>query len=389
VVVCLTKMREADAQAFLDHFKQAVLAQLPGGAIACLAIPFLANAELMSADSRAARYRIPLLNQVLVLGEPAQIARMRSVRLAMNYLISHCDHLLGVARDDLTALRGWQTAVEMGKAEFERRYRHEFLETEKFRRFDEALVRLLELLELPGPAGQVVSKALYVVRTPYRLIKGWLAKALGRPESIKQPELPVLEGAMTGWLDGLRKDAVRNAAGHPVWSHIERGFATGGLADKAREQFQLHFRTFQLGLAEEVERTARAIYEELEKNPAMLSTLRGGKLALDIAAMSGAILTGGIGVSDLILVPLAASVSHQLVEWLGAQYVENQREQTRARQEDLVKQHVSGPMAEWLTQWPASGGSQYERLQLSLTRIPSAIMQLDGQVTEALKKAGS
>jgi hypothetical protein len=103
--------------------------------------------------------------------------------------------------------------------------------------------------------------------------------------------------------------------------------------------------------------------------------------------MSGAIITGGIGVTDLILVPLAASVSHQLVEWLGAQYVENQREQTRGRQEDLLKQHVSGPMAEWLTQWPASGGSAYERLQLSLTRIPAAIMQIDGQVTEALKKA--
>jgi hypothetical protein len=88
---------------------------------------------------------------------------------------------------------------------------------------------------------------------------------------------------------------------------------------------------------------------------------------------------------DVVLVPLAASVSHQLVELLGKQYVEGQREQARARQQTLVTQCVSGPLAHWLAQWPATGGSAYERLQLALKRIPPALKQLDEAVTQAMQ----
>jgi GTP-binding protein EngB required for normal cell division len=389
IIVCLTKMREADAQAFLDHFKKAVLETMPAGAVCVLAIPSMSPAELAGLTGKAAKYRIPLLNQVAVMGDPPLVARARSVRLATNYLITAVDHLLSVARGDLAAIQGWQAVVQNGQVEFETRYRNEYLNSEKFHRFDEALVRLMELLELPGAAGQVVSKTLYVVRTPYRFIKSLFSKALGRPEALRQPELPVMEAALGGWLDHLRKEAVRESNSHPVWAHIERGFQAGGLTEQARERFNQGFRAFQLGLAEEVEKTARSIYEEIEKNPAMLNAMRYGKLALDLAAMSGAIITGGIGVSDLILVPLAASISHQLVEWLGASYVEGQKEMTRMRQLTLARQHVSSPLAEFLSQWPVSGGSHYERLQTALKRIPMNIYQLDQAVTQSLAKTGN
>ena len=84
-----------------------------------------------------------------------------------------------------------------------------------------------------------------------------------------------------------------------------------------------------------------------------------------------------LGATVALLVPLAASVTHQLVELLGKQYVDTQRELARTRQQALVAQYVTGPLAEWLAQWPSTGGSAYERLQLALKRIPSAIGQLD------------
>jgi hypothetical protein len=83
-------------------------------------------------------------------------------------------------------------------------------------------------------------------------------------------------------------------------------------------------------------------------------------------------------------VPLAASVSHQLVELLGKQYVDSQREQARSRQQAMVSQLISGPLAEWLAQWPTTGGSAYERLQLALRRIPPALKQLDEAVTQGM-----
>jgi hypothetical protein len=384
VLVCLVKMKEEDAPAFVSHFQKEVLSRMPGGAVACLTIPSLTAAQLADPVHLAKRYQIPLLNQVAVLGEPVPTARQRSVRSAMNYLLTAQNDLLSVARSDLAALQSWRAYVQEGQVEFDTRYRREYLTTEKFHRFDEALVRLLELLELPG-IGRALSITLYVVRTPYRLLKGLFSKALRRPEVPAQPERPVMEQALTGWLDLLRKEAARRADTHPVWAHIDKGFGSG-LAELARERFEQGFRTFQLSLADEADRTARAIYEELEKHPVALNTLRGTKFSLEVASIAGAVVTAGHNyLLDFVLVPLAASITHQLVELLGKQYVDTQRELARARQEALAIQYVSGPLAEWLAQWPSTGGSAYERLQLALRRIPEALGRLDEAVRKALR----
>jgi hypothetical protein len=383
VVVCLMKMKEADAPALVEHFQREVLSRLPAGVVACLTIPMLTPDQLADPVHQAARYRVPLLNQVAVLGEPPGAARLRAVRWATNYLVAAQQRLLSVARQDLAALEEWRAIVLRGRAELDNRYRREYLTSEKFRHFDEALVRLLDLLELPG-AGQVISKTLWVMRLPYRLVRGYVAKALQRPETPSLPEQPVLEQAFAGWLDLLRKEAARRASTHPVWAHVNRGFAEG-LADQARERFQQGLRGFRMGMAEEIEHTARSIYEELEKSPAVLNALRGGKLTFDLAAVVGAVATGGIAhwPLDIVLVPLAASMTHQLVELLGKQYVDSQREQARYRQQALVSQYLSGPLAEWLAQWPATGGSAYERLHLALRRIPVALQRLDAAVAQA------
>src|SRR5438132_8813681 len=300
----------------------------------------------------------------------------------MDYLRTGQDSFLSVARGDLAALDAWRHLVQQGQVEFDTRYRREYLMSEKFHRFDEALVRLLELLELPG-LGKVLSGALWVVRTPYRLMRSLFTKALRRPEGGHMPERPVLEGALTGWLDLLRKESARRADMHPVWAHIDKGFATG-LGDFARQRFEQGVRGFQLSLGGEIERTARAIYEELEKNPVALNTLRGTKFALEVGSIAGTIVACGLNWVDLILVPLAASVTHQLVELFGKGYVDAQRENARARQMALVTQYVSGPLGEWLAQWPSTGGSAYERLHLALRRIPLTVDQLNAVVTAKL-----
>jgi hypothetical protein len=380
VVVCLTKMKMADAPAILRHFEQEVLAGLPCGRVTTLAIPFLNPDELADSVAHAGRYRIPLLNQLTVLGESAVAARKRNVRAGLRFLTTTSERLLGVAREDVAAMDDWGELVNRGRAEFSTRYRREYLTSEKFRRFDEALVRLIELLELPG-AGKVVSTALWVVRTPYRLIKGAMSRAFSRPAAAAMAEQEVLEAAMTAWLDQLRAEALRRSGQHTLWLHVAQGF-DGPLGEQARERFQRGLFAFQAGLTDEVERTARAIYEELEKSPAKLATLRGSKLALDVVAIAGAVAAGGINIHDLVWVPLSASVAQMLVEWFGSAYVDAQREQTRLRQQALMAQHVANPLAEWLAQWPATGGSAFERLQLALSRVPRIIHQLDEAVRQ-------
>src|SRR6516165_5977929 len=87
VLAVLMKMREADAPALIEHFKKEVLARLRGRVLSVLAVPFLSKAELADPARMAGRYRIPLLNQVAVLGRPAATARLRNVAGAANYLV--------------------------------------------------------------------------------------------------------------------------------------------------------------------------------------------------------------------------------------------------------------------------------------------------------------
>jgi hypothetical protein len=385
VIACLMKMREADAPALVEHFQKEVLGRMTGQAIACLAIPHLSPAERVDPARSAARFRIPLLNQVAVLGHSAPAARQRTVLGASDYLVNSLENLLASARSDVAALQGWRTVVQSGQLEFDNRYQREFLLSEKYHRFDESLVRLIDLLELPG-VGKVVSSTLWVLRIPYRLL-GMAVKKLSRPETPGLPEQPILDQSLEGWLDLLRKEAVRLSSTHPLWAHIEHGFAEG-LADQARQRFQQGFRSFQLGLADEVDRTARSIYEEVQKNPALLNTLRGSKFALDAAAITGAVVAGGLNWHDLILVPLAASLSQLLVEWLGKGVVEGKREQARQRQQELMTRCLSAPLAEWLIQWPATGGSAYERLQSALRSLPTSVEQLRAAVVDRMAKAG-
>jgi hypothetical protein len=305
---------------------------------------------------------------------------------ATQYLVRESEQLLSVARKDVAALQSWQGVVQQGQVEFDQRYGREYLTTEKFRGFDEAMVRLMELLELPG-IGKLVSRTLYVLRTPYRLVMGLLGKAMSRPEASARPEMPILEDALSGWIDLLRKEAAQRAGSHPLWTYVAQGFQSGGLAEKARERFQQAYRSFQVGLADEVDRTARSIYEQLEKKPKLLNSLRGGKAALDLGVIAGTVAVGP-GWHDFILVPVIASLTHQVVELLGQQIVDAQREQTRKRQQTLLTEYISTPLAAWLVQWPATGGSAFERLQLALRRIPTGIQELDALVQSKVNKGG-
>jgi hypothetical protein len=380
VVVVLTKMKAENSQPLLEHFQKEVLGKLPGRMAALLAIPSLTPEELGDPAGKAGRHRIPLLNQVSVLGDPPSASRQRTVRAATHFLATGAEGFLSVARNDLAALEIWRSLVLTGEANFDSRYYKEYLSGEQFHRFDEAMVRLIDLLELPG-VGKFLSDALYIVRTPFRWIGNFLRKHLAQPESPQMPERPVMETALNGWLDQLRAEALRRASQHALWDHLAKGFE-GSLQDGAKKRFEELFRELQLQQASEVDQIARAIYADLEKKPGLLYSLRTGKLALDVAAIAASFVALGLGHIwwNVVVVPMAVSMTQALVEFFGKQYVDAQREQARRRQQVLAQRFVSAPLAEWLLQWPVSGGSTFERLQQVLQRIPASIQQIQQAV---------
>src|SRR5260221_2444705 len=53
VVVCVMKMKETDAPAFLAHFQREVLERMPARVVATLAIPQLTHAQLVDPSRHA------------------------------------------------------------------------------------------------------------------------------------------------------------------------------------------------------------------------------------------------------------------------------------------------------------------------------------------------
>ena len=379
VVVCLTKMREADAPNLIAHFQSEVLGRLVKSStgkpnVPVVAVPFLTLEQLADPVRLAGKYRIPLLNQVLAMTDPPEAARRRTIQSAQGFLATAGESLLEVARKDLAALDNWRNLVQTGQAEFANRYRREYLNGERFRRFDEAREQMMGLLELPG-AGRALGMVLWTIRSPYRLARGFMSKALTRQDAVNLPENDVLDGALRAWLDLLRAEALRRADTHPMWRHIVNGFGSG-LGDTASDRFVSELRRFQMSSADEIDAICRGLTAGLEQNQSLLASLRVGKLLLDAAAVGLGFWVGGLTWYTIAYVLLFASLAHQLVEVVVWQLVDQKRAAMRSRRELLVNQYLTAPLGGWLTQWPSTGGSAYERLQLTLRRVPGAISDL-------------
>lgn len=379
VVCCLTKMREADLEGLIQHFRTEVLGKLPAAlgdipALPVVAIPNIPSDIRKDPAVAGAKYRVPLLNELLALAPSPKMARQRTVSNAVKYLQHAGDGLLNVARRDLGELETWRGLVTDGQREFEQRYRSEYLAGEAFRRFDQTKLDVLKMLELPGP-GAFVSMALALVRKPYDLLRGLVSKTITRPSMTNLGEQAVCNAAMESWLAKLQAEALRRHPTHPMWKNVTVGFDTT-LKTQAHDLYSQNFRILEAKETTELDATARAVPDALDKNPVLLNVLRGAIITLDVVVIVLVVwLTWPPGWWLLLLIP-ALSITRHAVEVIVGAIVNRERNKLRAEREALLKSQLTNPLQNWLAEWPTSGGTSLERLQQVLTRIPASIREL-------------
>jgi energy-coupling factor transporter ATP-binding protein EcfA2 len=384
VVVVLTKVRESNAPALIEHFRREILGRLPklpdgtAPAVPVIAFPQMPQTERTDPTGAGARHRVNLLNQILMLVESDTALRTRTVTNAAKFLSTAGDGLLDVARRDLAEFDAWKTAVLAGKADFEERYRKEFLSGEQFHRFDRYRDALMDQFELPG-AGRALGNVIWVLRSPYRWTRDYIGGLLVRPTVANQPEPLVLSASLTGWLDRLQAEALRRSGNHAVWKQIAVRFDTE-LAPQVRERFAQECRNFELKETDELDQAGKRLLDNLEQRPALLYTLRGGKLAVDLAAIGTVVVTTWPPGWMLLLIPVAVSATHQATELAVRATAETARAKVRNQREELVTTVLTTPLAAWLAEWPATGGSSIEKLQQVLRRVPEMIRQMEARV---------
>jgi hypothetical protein len=386
VVVVLTKMREADVAGLTAHFRQEVLGRLPRGEggeippVPCVAVPHLSAEARRDPSGLGSKYRAALVNQVRVLCPTPEATRERTVRNALIYLQTAGEGLLDVARRDLSELELWKALVESARDDFEDRYAREFLSGEAFRRFDRTREQVVEMLELPGP-GKVVSSALALLRLPYRYARDFVRKLLDRPEMPTQPERVVLATALAAMLDGLQAEALRRAPSHPVWQAVTRGF-DANLKSQTLDAFETLYRDYEAAETDELDAAAKAVPNRLAAHTVPLLLLRLLVAGIDLAAIAAVLtFTWVPSLYQLLLIPLAVSLTRQVVEVVAGQVVDFGRYRLRNHRLALVREKLSGPIARRLIDWPTSGGSAMQKLQQVLLRVPLTIRDLAERLT--------
>ena len=175
---------------------------------------------------------------------------------------------------EMDMAHAWEHTVErLTQQEILERYRSEYLDGERYGEFNQTLVRLMDLLEIPG-VGPVLRVLSTVVRAPFRIASGVLRNLWGggQLQSTQLPEHEVLERLIEQWLASLRSEAqmLASTASHPLWENIARHLDSLDFSRQLTHTFEDAYSVYRQTVHEEIQRRAQ---ENLSHHcPAALAT---------------------------------------------------------------------------------------------------------------------
>jgi hypothetical protein len=246
----------------------------------------------------------------------------------------------------------WEHIVErLTQQALLERYHREYLDGERYGEFNQTLVRLMDLLEIPG-VGPVLRLLSTAVRAPFRVASAALRTLVagGKAPPTQSPEHEVLNRLVQHWLSALRSEAqlLASSGSHPAWGDLARRFDRPDFPRQLSETFERAYRTYRQTVDEEIQRRAQEIYDALAQRPWLLNVLRGTNLMVDAASVTLVIKSGGLNWSDAVLGPLVAGLRHTLLEAGLDKYLQTQqgllKRQQLAALQTAVEQHLARPV---------------------------------------------
>jgi hypothetical protein len=234
------------------------------------------------------------------------------------------------------AQRNWQTLVDQCLAQALKAYQRDYLDhPHHYETFQNALLNLLNLLEIPGIA-KAISKARRVMTWPVRKLF-----ALGNSAfkgSVGQ-EVTTLnqigEHVMIQLADKLLEKTETESPPLAWWKETA-GALRLKKADMLRE-YGLAVGEYHLHFQQDVEATAHRLYYKLQEQPATLNSLRATRITTDAAALLLAIQAGGIGIHDLVITPMMLTVTSLLAESAIGSYMHRVEAELKQHQLNTVK----------------------------------------------------
>jgi hypothetical protein len=286
---------------------------------------------------------------------------------------------LAPIREEETALKTWGQLLDHAVKEALAQYERDYLEhPHHYETFQNALLELLTLLEIPGLA-KILSKIRRVLTWPVRQVFRWgrFGKRSSDAVDISQ-EINLLNQKAEHFLIQISEKIIDQIDDEPEkaqwWKEMNAVMRSN--RQEIMEGFGQAALVYHEDFQGEVEDIAQRLYRKLQDQPAVLNSLRATRLTTDSAAIALAIKTGGIGLQDLIITPLMLSVTSLLAESALGSYIGRLEMELKQKQLATVKQQLflaamKVPMAKLPEQM-----EQNKRFNISLDRVEQAEQQL-------------
>ncbi|MGZ4999447.1 MAG: GTPase [Methylomonas sp.] len=237
------------------------------------------------------------------------------------------------------AQRNWETLVDQSLSQAAKVYQRDYLDhPHHYETFQNALLNLLKLLEIPGIA-KVISKTRRAMTWPVRKLF-----ALGKARIQDNPgqEVKVLnqigEHVMIQLADKLLEKAETESPPAGWWKET-----AGVLRQKKSgilQAYGLAIDDYHDHFEQDVDAAAHRLYYKLQEHPATLNSLRATRITTDAAALALAIQAGGIGIHDLVLTPMMLTVTSLLAESAIGSYMSRVEAELKQHQLNTVKKSL-------------------------------------------------
>jgi hypothetical protein len=326
-LICVNKLNEGSEAVILDSLRQKWLNTRQN------ALPILVPLLFQKAPSvptwpQAAEHAFADLAQQVNRHKHAA----RQQQLINRYWL---DWLQPVFAEHL-AQRHWQALVDQTLAQAVKDYQRDYLNHPyHYETFQNALLNLLTLLEIPGIA-KALGKTRRAMTWPFRKL---FALGSGNVAVNPNQELGVLnqlgEHLLIQIADRLLEKTETELTDSRWWKETAMA-----LRQKRVDLLRIYRQAvtdYHNDFQQDVEAAAQRLYVKLQEQPMILNSLRATRVTTDAGAILLAIQAGGIGIHDLVITPLMLTITSLLAESAIGSYMHKVEAELKQHQLNTVK----------------------------------------------------
>jgi GTPase SAR1 family protein len=263
--------------------------------------------------------------------------RKKQARLEQEYLQKYWSSWLEPVLAEHQALQHWHDLIDQSIEQALLSYQQNFLDhPHHYETFQYALAELLNLLEIPGLAG-VLTSTRKILTWPVRQMMKLGRKRLHLANSSHELALlkQIAEHLLIQLADHLL-DETEQRRQNQWWQQLSS--VLRNQKQRLLHEFDETAKSYHVDFQQDVESAAHRLYQQLQKQPLALNSLRATRVTADAAAIALALNTGGVGLHDLIIAPAMFTVTSLLTESAIGSYMGKVERELKQQQLNTVRQ---------------------------------------------------